>query len=105
MECVYILYIQGFISDISPLKDLADGRIHLQFLLNPDDFDYNQVDFSNYMWVNFARHPKYMEKFILHKDIIIPIIECRIENNEASETERKILYAFLLNKDEMYDNL
>lgn len=105
LECVYILYIQGFISDISPLKDLADGRIHLQFLLNPDDFDYNQVDFSNYMWVNFARHPKYMEKFILHKDIIIPIIERRIENNEASETERKILYAFLLNKDEMYNDL
>ena len=26
-------------------------------------------------------------------------------NKEASETERKILYAFLLNKDEMYDNL
>lgn len=105
LECIYILYIQGFISDISPLKDLADGRIHLQFLLNPDDFNYEQVDFSNYMWVNFARHPKYMEKFILHKDTIIPIIKQKIETNEASETERKILYAFLLNKDEMYNDL
>ena len=46
-----------------------------------------------------------MEKFILHKDTIIPIIKQKIETNEASETERKILYAFLLNKDEMYNDL
>lgn len=46
-----------------------------------------------------------MEKFILHKDTIIPIIKHKIETNEAIETERKILYAFLLNKDKMYNDL
>lgn len=56
LECVYLLYISGVITDISMLNELAPQRPHLQFLLDPENFDYTQVDFSNYMWGNFAGH-------------------------------------------------
>lgn len=50
MECVYLMYINDMIEDISVLKELSEGRSHLQFLLDQETFDYTQVDFSNYMW-------------------------------------------------------
>ena len=102
LECVYLLYINDMISDISALKELSEGRPHLQFLLDSESFDYSQVDFSNYMWENFARHEKYMSCFIAHKDAIIPIIQNRIKSEEASETEKRILYGFLLSGDEIW---
>lgn len=102
LECAYLLYINDIISDISVLKDLTEGRPHLQFLLNPEEFDYTQVDFSNYMWVNFARKAKYMKYFIAHKDTIISSVKERIEKGDASDSEKKILYGFLLDKDEIW---
>ena len=102
LECAYLLYISDIITDISILKELTEGRPHLQFLLYPDNFDYSQVDFSDYMWENFARHEKYMKCFITHKDSIIPQIKERIEKNDASEAEKRILYGFLLNGDDVW---
>ncbi len=102
LECTYLLYITDMITDISDLKELSEGRPHLQFLLNPDSFDYSQVDFSDYMWGNFARYEKYMNCFIAHKDAIIPKIQSRIKSEEASELEKKILYGFLLDGAEVW---
>lgn len=102
LECVYLFHISGMIADLSILKKLAEGRPHLQFLLYSESFDYSQVDFSNYMWENFARHEKYMNCFITHKDVIIPRIQKRIETGEVSETEKRILYGFLLSGDEVW---
>ena len=102
LECAYLLYISNIITDIGILKELTEGRPHLQFLLCPENFDYTQVDFSNYMWENFARQEKYMKHFIAHKDSIIPQIKERIEKNEASEEEKRILYGFLLDGDDVW---
>ena len=102
LECAYLLYISDRITDISILKELSEGRPHLQFLLSPENFDYTQVDFSNYMWGNFARNEKYMKYFVSNKDAIIPQIKERIEKNDASEAEKRILYGFLLDKDEVW---
>lgn len=102
LECVYLLHINDMIADISALKELSEERPHLQFLLDRESFDYSQVDFSNYMWENFARHEKYMTSFVVHKDVIIPRIQKRIEAGEASEAEKKILYGFLLSGDEVW---
>ena len=90
------------IADISALKELSEERPHLQFLLDPESFDYSQVDFSNYMWENFARHERYMTYFVAHKDAIIPRIQKRIEAGEASEAEKRVLYGFLLSSDEVW---
>ena len=102
LECAYLLYISDIMTDIGILKELTEGRPHLQFLLCPENFDYTQVDFSNYMWENFARQEKYMKHFIAHKDSIIPRIKERIEKDEASEAEKRILYGFLLDGDDVW---
>ena len=102
LECVYLLHINDMIADISALKELSEERPHLQFLLDRESFDYSQVDFSNYMWENFARHEKYMASFVAHKDVIIPRIQKRIEAGEASEAEKRVLYGFLLSSDEVW---
>lgn len=102
LECVYLLHISDMIADISALKELSEERPHLQFLLDPESFDYSQVDFSNYMWENFARHERYMTYFVAHKDAIIPRIQKRVETGEASEAEKRILYGFLLSGDEVW---
>jgi len=102
LECVYLLYINDIVTDISILNELSENRPHLQFLLDQENFDYTQVDFSNYMWENFARHEKYMNCFAIHKDEIVPRIKDRIEKKDASEAEKKILYGFLLDKEEIW---
>lgn len=82
------------LADISMLKPLSEGRPHLQFLLDPKNFDYAQVDFSDYMWENFARREEYMKTFVAHKEVIIPKIQKRIETGEVTEAEKRILYGF-----------
>ena len=102
LECIYLMYINDIINDISILTKLSENRPHLQFLLDQENFDYSQVDFSDYMWENFARHEKYMKYFIAHKDAIIPPIKRKIAQKNASEAEIKILYGFLLDKDDIW---
>lgn len=102
LECAYILFISDILTDISPLKEMASERPHLQFLLDPNTFDYSQVDFTNYMWLNFARKKEYMPYFVTHKDVIAPKIKERIEKNLASKDEKKILYRFLVDDNEIW---
>ena len=102
LECAYLLYISEIITDINLLSELAEGKPHLQFLLNPDTFDYIQVDFSDYMWENFAQHEKCMKYFVAHTDAIVPKIKERIAHDDVSEVEKRILYGFLLDEDEVW---
>lgn len=102
LECAYLLHINEMIPDLNILKELSEGRPHLQFLLDPDSFDYSQVDFSDYMWENFARQEKYMTYFITHKDDIIPRIQKRIGTGEASEIEKRVLFGFLLTGNDVW---
>ena len=105
LEILYLLIITDKISDTAGLKRLENlntKTAFIEFILHPDTFDYNCVDFSNYMWVNFARHPKYMDKFVKAKEILIPKIQHRIKIGDASEDEKKILYGFLLDKETIW---
>lgn len=105
LEILYLLILTDKISDISELKRLENLNTKtsfIEFILHPDTFDFNCVDFSNYMWVNFARQSKYMDKFIKAKEILIPKIQNRVKIGDASEDEKKILYGFLLNKEDIW---
>lgn len=104
LELIYILHIKNIIKDISKLQPLSTDYPQLNFLLNPNSFDYSQVDFSNYMWQNFARTPKLLQKFIEHKNELTPKIKKRIELDEAAEFERKIYYKYLLSDEEIWRN-
>ena len=105
LEILYLLILTDKISDTSGLQrldNLNTKTSFIEFILHPDTFDFNCVDFSNYMWVNFARQPKYMDKFIKAKEILIPKIQHRVKIGDASEDEKKILYGFLLDKESIW---
>lgn len=104
MDRMYLLFITGKIHDITVLDEMCDDYPHLKFLLHPESFDYTQVDFSHYMWENFARNKQYMDYFIAHKDVLVGRIIERIQKSEATEGEKKILYGFLLTGDEIWRN-
>lgn len=92
LERVYIFYISGIMDSIDELEEMSAEYPHLDFLLHPKEFDYRKVDFSNYMWQNFAKSQKYLELFCKNKELIIPTIEERITRKKETEFERKILY-------------
>ena len=83
------------------IKELTSVSDFLEFFLDSDNFDYNNVDFSNYMWENIARRPRFMDTIVKHKDSIICNIQSKIETRTASEFKKKILYGFLLDKESL----
>ena len=101
IELICILYITETIQSIECLCEIMDASEFLQFFLAPNDFDYRQVDFSDYMWENIARRERFMEFFLSHKSDIIPNLQKKVDADQATEFERKILYGFLLDKNEM----
>ena len=105
LECIILLYITGKIQDISDLEEISEDNDYLKFLLHPDLFEYNKVDFSDYMWENFARQSKYRKIFIEHKDSIIPLIHKHMKEDIATDAEKRILYGFLLDGDEIWGDL
>ena len=105
LECIILLYITDKIKDISGLEELCSENTYLSFLLHPDTFDYSEVDFSDYMWVNFAHQSKYRRLFIEHKDSIIPLIHKHMKEDSATDVEKRILYGYLLDGDEIWGDL
>lgn len=106
IERLCLLILTDKISNLDILKRLEclnKKNEFLEFILHPDTFDFNCVNFSYYMWANFARCPKYMDKFIKAKEILIPKIQHKIEIGAANEDEKKILYGFLLDKETIWN--
>lgn len=104
IEILCILILSNKIKDLEPFFQLKNKTEHLKFLLSPEKFDYSQVDFSDYMWENFARSDKYLPYFIDAKNEIIPKIKGRIAIDAATEFERQMLYGVLLSRDEILKN-
>ena len=102
LEQAYFLYLFGVVKDLSPLSELSKKHPHLDFLLNPDGFDYSKVDFSNYMWMNFAKYPKQLKLFITHKDKILPKLLARNKSGSISEDEKKLLIRFFVDKADLW---
>lgn len=98
---ICILYLTEKITDIEDLREIIDASDFLQFFLEPDNFDYSKIDFSNYMWENIARRDRFMNVILAHKADILPKLRLRVETDQATETERKILYGYILDKNEL----
>ena len=97
-----ILVITDKIDNLDCLLPIKNKTPQLEFLLAPDDFDYDRVDVSDYMWGNIMRSKKYLPYFIKAKEKIVPKIQRRITIGSASEFEKKMLYGFLLDKEELF---
>ena len=48
-ECM-ILKLLGFDIDLTSLEPYAHYSEHLSFMVNPEAFDYSQVNTEHYMW-------------------------------------------------------
>ena len=104
LDIICILYITDKIKDISSLNEMANENVYLQFLLDSENFDYSQVDFSDYMWENIMRQSHFVDKFIKHKSDLIQSIQRKIEMDAATEFEKKVLYGILLSNGELLKN-
>lgn len=102
LDLIYLLHLTGNISSLAQLSDIEDASDFLSFFIHPDTFDYRKVDFSNYMWSNIARDPKYMDLFVRYKEQIVPNIQKKVELDQATEFERKILYGILLDRQTLF---
>lgn len=102
INIICILYMNDKITNLTQLEEIKNSSPFLQFIFDTDNFDYNRIDLSNYMWENFARSKKFRKTFLVHKDKLIPQIKSKIETGEATDFERMFLYGVLLNEDELY---
>lgn len=100
-HCI-ILKLIGFDFDLSSLEPFSKYSPHLQFMFNPDSFDYSNVNIRQYMWQNLIYSEEYGPYFVQHKSEILnsdlkDIFSMALETRE----QQKIVYGFLLDKNEL----
>ena len=90
--------------DISILKPYAKYSPHLQFIFDPENFDYSQIDTSNYMWENLFKSKQYRKYFIKHKkEILSDNLKNIFETERDNRAQQKIVYGVLLDEDEIWN--
>lgn len=97
-----ILKLLGFNIELSKLEPYVEYSKHLQFIIDPDNFDYSSLDTSDYMWQNLIYSREYKHYFVEHKDSIITqdlkkLFEMKVETVD----QRKIAYGILLDDIEL----
>ena len=100
-ECVLFKVIGADI-DLTALAPYAHYSEPLQFMLDPENFDYTKVDTGNYMWQNFFRSTDYRDYLIAHKQsILTENLKQVFKAGVATEEQKKIVYGMLLDKSEL----
>ena len=101
MECI-ILKLCDFDLDLSLLTPFAEYSFQLQFMLNPESFDYSNVDVDQYMWQNLIYSKEYREYFVKHKkDFLSPRVNDIFSMGLSTTDQQKIVYGILLDDDEL----
>ena len=97
-----ILKLFGFPVELERLESYAHYSEHLQFMLNPIEFDYSKVNISDYMWQNLIYSKEYREYFIKNKEIILTEeLKNSFELGVETKEQQKIVYGILLSEDEI----
>ena len=90
--------------NIDILKPYAKYSPHLQFICDPENFDYSQIDTSDYMWENLFKSKQYRKYFIEHKkEILNDNLKNIFETERENRVQQKIVYGVLLDEDEIWD--
>ena len=93
--CV-LLNFNGFALDITQLSEYQEYSKYLQFVLNPEDFDYSKVETNEEIWQHFIASEKYRPYFIAHKsEIITPELKREFELGVETKEQHKIIYGML----------
>ncbi len=100
-ECI-ILRILGYNFDISILQPYKEYSLYLQFILDPETFDYSQINTKEYMWQNLLFSTEYGELLKKHKEeILTPELKRIFKMGLETRDQQKIVYGVLLDQDEL----
>ena len=99
LNTMVILIILGIVSDLNEvvyLKKYCDESNYLDFIFNPDSFDYRKIKTADYMWCNFINSKKYRNTILKHKaDFWNKDEEKRIELGFGGDFEKRVVYKYL----------
>lgn len=94
-----ILFLSKFIrkiEDIDFLKKYADTNEYLDFLFNPESFDYSKIKTADNIWCNFLNIDEFRDVIISHKaEFWTKDDEKRISLGFGSPFENKVTYKYL----------
>ena len=100
-QCI-IMKLIGISFDISLLGKYAGYSSCLQFILNPLEFNYNQVDTRNVMWQNLMYSDEYGKYFKMNKETILTDeLQLVLRGGLATVAQQKVVYGLLLDRDEL----
>ena len=100
-ECM-VLRLLGFDVDLASLAPYAHYSTHLSFMVDPESFDYSQVNTEDYMWRNLIYSKEYQPYFVSHKcDVLSDDLRKSFALGVATEDQQKIVYGILLDQDEL----
>ena len=99
INSIVILHILGIIpnlDDMSYLNQYCKEYAYLDFLLNPESFDYSKINTADYMWCNIIANDKFRGKILEHKsEFWSKEDEKRIELGFGGAFENQIAYKYL----------
>ena len=99
VNSIVVLHILGIIPDLESmiyLTQYCEEYPYLDFLLNPELFDYSKINTADYMWCNFINSNKYRDTILKHKsDFWTKEDEKRIELGFGSSFENMVAYKYL----------
>lgn len=102
IEACLILKLCDYPIDLHELQEYAEFSEHLDFMLNPNNFDYSKVNLDHYMWENLIYKDEYQPYFIKHKnEILTEDLEKVFLSNKATNDCQKLVYGILLDKEKL----
>lgn len=101
IEILLILLLTGHITNLENvgfLKQYTEDSEYLDFLFNPETFDYSKITTADYMWCNFINNDNYRQRILRHKsEFWSRDDEKRIELGFGSDFENRVVYKYLFN--------
>lgn len=98
LDNIVILFLMDEDIDISKFKKYTQYNERLDFVINPNDFDYNKIEVDHYNWFNILRNSRFIENMPEKaKAIISQKLKYNIDNGFASDEQYKLYY-------KQYDN-
>ena len=99
-----VLKLTGFDVELSALAPYAQYSEFLQFLLDPEHFDYSRVDTAHYMWQNLIWSREYRNYFIEHSsELLSDNLKKLFKMGVETRAQQKVVYRLLLDEKELQD--
>ena len=103
LEYLIILHLAGVVKSLRKFSCFSEYSDQLDFLLDPENFDYSKIKTDNYMWVNIMRNKEYLDVLKKHDNTIVLNLKKAILNGYATEEQKIMLYRYFLSDEEIHE--